>query len=258
MYQSIPEFKKPKFVEPDPNNETLNGEGNPEINKEELLVKITSLEKQLTDYKAQNSQLNSKLQDLSPVEKEKSMVWLRTKLGKISEKVTILIEENKKFLKRLGACAVAGALPGLIITNIIQEKNIQALQSIMEVNTKSQAKESTFRDSQNENLGTEFRRLQNELENMKKELKTQKQQNPQNQNLSQQTPQPIPEPKNLTPENPKPVVPANPSILTEPTKLVPTPELKNPTPEPTKSVELSVDAPAQAPTTLETNSNKTL
>ena len=82
------------------------------------------METQLADYEAQNSQLNSKLQDLSPKQKESLRQRAVNKLSQITEKVASLIEENKKFLKRLGACAVAGALPGLIITNIIQEKNI--------------------------------------------------------------------------------------------------------------------------------------
>ena len=249
------EFKKPNFAEPNPNNETLNGGGNPEEikTKNELLLEIEDLQSQVASLEITNQNLQ-RLR-ATPTQQENLRQIVVNKLSQIREKVAGLTEENKKFLKSVGAYALAGAISSLIITNIIQEKNIQALQSTMEVNAKSQAKESTFRDSQNENLKSELIRLQNELEIMKRDLETQKKQNPQNKNLSQQMPQPIPEPKNLMPENSKPVVPANPSILTGPTKLVPTPELKNPTPEPTKSVDLSVDATAQAPTTPETNSN---
>lgn len=132
----------------------------------------------------------------------------------------------------------------------------------IEFDTKAKKAENKSQDTQMTGWIQEVGRLQNELENMKRDLETQKKQNPQNQNLSQQTPQPYlelaPQSENLKipePENPKPIVPVNPSILPEPTKLVPASELKNPTPETTKLVEPSVDEPAQAPTTLEPTSN---
>ena len=266
MFQSIPEFKQPKFVEPNPNKEAPQGGGNPEINQEELLSEINDLKSEIAGLKSQKGNLEQ-TENLTPVQKEKSMGWLGTKLGKISERVASLAKEHQKKLVGISLVGLATTNIGLVISHKSVADKLQFVENRIEFDTKAKKAENKSQDTQMTGWIQEVGRLQNELENMKKDLEARKEQNPQNKNLSQQTPQPaletapqsenlkIPELKNSITENLKPVVPVNPSILPEPTKLVPASELKNPTPELTKLVEPSVDTPAQAPTTPETNSN---
>lgn len=101
---------------------------NPEINKEELLSEINDLKSEIAGLKSQKGNLEQ-TENLTPVQKEKSMGWLGTKLGKISERVASLAKEHQKKLVGISLVGLATTNIGLVISHKSMADKLQFVEN---------------------------------------------------------------------------------------------------------------------------------